>query len=136
MFESWIKGDEETHVSPAVICQRWCCIQCTTPHYHIIAQITASPRRSRKRKTKSSHFQAPVEGDGLAVLSTLAGALHSEPGIHPLDSLTMSMSDQHFCDALEGSFELAIAADSLAARCSLRAVQVLLSRLHAYWKVS
>jgi hypothetical protein len=77
-----------------------------------------------------------VESDRLAFLSTLAGALHSEPGTHPLDSLAMSISNEHFCAALEGSFEMAIAADGPAMGCSLRAVQVLLSRLHARWKVS
>ena len=74
--------------------------------------------------------------DQLAFLSSLAGALQSEPGTHPLDSLTISMSDQHFCEALEGSFKTATAADSPAMGCSLRAVQVLLSRLHTHWKVS
>ena len=77
-----------------------------------------------------------MECDQLAFLSSLAGALHSEPGTHPLDSLALSMSDQHFCDALEHSFETATAADSPAMGCSLRAVQVLLSRLHTHWKVS
>ena len=77
-----------------------------------------------------------MENDRLAFLSILADALHSEPGTHPLDSLTISISDQQFYAALEGSFELAIAADSPAMGCSLRAVQVLLSRLHAHWKVS
>ena len=95
-----------------------------------------SPRRSRKERTKSSRIQLPAEGDQLTFLSTLSGALHSEPGTHPLDLLTVAISDQHFCDALEGSFETATAADSPVMGCSLRAVQVLLSRLHAHWKVS
>jgi hypothetical protein len=77
-----------------------------------------------------------VESDRLAFLSTLAGALHSEPGTHPLDSLAIAISDQHFCAALEGGFEMAISADGPAMACSLRAVQVLLSRLHTHWKVS
>ena len=72
----------------------------------------------------------------LAFLSTLAEALHSQSEIHPLQSLAKAMSDQHLCDALESSFETATAADSPAMACSLRALQVLLSRLHAYWRVS
>ena len=77
-----------------------------------------------------------MECDPLAFISTLAGALHSEPGIHPLDLLTVALSDRQFCDALEGSFETATAAEVPAMGCSLRAVQVLLCRLHAHWKVN
>ena len=132
IFEGWIEGDGETFVSPLAI--KFC--HFFAYHHIAIIQITASPRRSKKRKRKSSYFQASVESDRLAFLSTLADALHLEPGTHPLDSLTLSISDQQFCAALEASLEMAIVADGLAMGCSLRAVQVLLSRLHAYWKVS
>lgn len=100
------------------------------------AAEASTPRRSRKGKAKSSCIQTPVECDQLAFLSTLTAALHSEPGAHPLDSLTTAMSDQNFCDTLEDCFEAAVAADSPAMASSLRALQVLLSRLYAHWKVS
>ena len=76
------------------------------------------------------------EGGLLTFVSTLADALHSQSGTHPLHLLAKAMSDQHLCDELECNFERATAADSPAMMCSLRAVQVLLSRLCTYWKVS
>ena len=96
---------------------------------------TSKWRKSAKRKSDLSRIWKPAECDRLTFLSALGDALHSESGTHPLDSLVMVLSDQHSCDALERSFETATAVDSPALACSLRAVQVLLSRLHAHWKV-
>ena len=68
-------------------------------------------------------------------LSTLVEALHSDLGSYPLDSLAEALSDPQLRATLESSFETVLAPDNPALLCSVKAVQVLLSRLHIHWKV-
>ena len=80
--------------------------------------------------------QEPFErSNPLLFLSTLVEALHSQPGSFPLDTFVNSLADEELRVLLESCFESLLTTDNPALLCSVRAVQVLLLRLHHYWKV-
>ena len=97
--------------------------------------VLSSERKLSKKRAKLRQTKEPLEHDSLSFLAALVEALHSEAGSYPLDSVVKALSEQHLQATLESRFELAVAADSPALVCSVRAVQVLLRRMHTHWKV-
>ena len=89
-----------------------------------------------KRTAKSHQLKELLHQENpLSFFLSLEMALHPEAGIHPLHSIVQSLADPELLNVLESNFKLVLRANSPALACSVRAIQVLLCRLHSHWKV-